>query len=71
MPIRRLSMAAQVKKTHSKSGKGRMGPGKRGRPRKDERNDLARERDAKAADQVDVPQGRAFVGELTEVDRPG
>jgi hypothetical protein len=36
MPIRRLSMTAQVKKTHSKSGKGRMGPGKRGRPRKNE-----------------------------------
>jgi hypothetical protein len=36
MPIHRLSMAAQVKKTHSKSGKGRMGPGKVGRPPKDE-----------------------------------
>jgi hypothetical protein len=36
MPIRRLSMKAQVKKTYSNSGKGRMGPGKRGRPRKDE-----------------------------------
>ena len=34
MPIRRLSMTAQVKKTHSKSGKGRMGPGNRGRPPK-------------------------------------
>jgi hypothetical protein len=32
MPIRRLSMKAQVKKTHSNSGKGRMGPGKTGRP---------------------------------------
>jgi hypothetical protein len=36
MPIRRLSMTAQVKKTHSNPGKGRMGPGRRGRPRKDE-----------------------------------
>jgi hypothetical protein len=36
MPIHRLSMTAQVKKTHSKSGKGRMGPGKVGRPPKDE-----------------------------------
>jgi hypothetical protein len=36
MPIRRLSMKAQVKKTYFNSGKGRMGPGKRGRPPKDE-----------------------------------
>jgi hypothetical protein len=34
MPIRRLSMTAQVKKTHLKLGTGRMGPGKVGRPRR-------------------------------------
>jgi hypothetical protein len=36
MPIRRLSMKAQVKKTHLKLGTGRRGPGKVGRPPKDE-----------------------------------
>jgi hypothetical protein len=34
MPIRRLSMKAQVMKTYAKKGKVRRGPGNVGRPRK-------------------------------------